>query len=228
MKILASDFDKTLYIQDSKSFEKNIDTIKKFISDGNIFIIITGRSYFNIKVLLNKYSIPYSYLICEDGAKIYDSNDYCISTVMIDPSIVNKIISTVDDHLYNYLLDDGYNYTNNINDCVKIAIPYDNFDDACLLLEEIKNNVSVEGYISDKHININSSGVNKCNALKRIMNIEKFNYNDIHVIGDDINDLEMIQHFNGVVMSEHNSILDDLNKKNYDYLYMYIEELCKN
>jgi len=227
MKILASDFDKTLYIQDLESFEKNINTIKKFISDGNIFIIITGRSYFNIKVLLNKYSIPYSYLICEDGAKIYDSNDYCISTVMIDPSIVNKIISIVDDHLYNYLLDDGYNYTNNINDCVKIAIPYDNFDDACLLLEEIKNNVSVEGYISDKHININSSGVNKCNALKRIINIESFNYNDVYVIGDDINDLEMIEHFNGVVMSQHNTILDDLNKKNYDHLYIYIEELCK-
>jgi len=147
MKILASDFDKTLYIQDLESFEKNINTIKKFISDGNIFIIITGRSYFNIKVLLNKYSIPYSYLICEDGAKIYDSNDYCISTVMIDPSIVNKIISIVDDHLYNYLLDDGYNYTNNINDCVKIAIPYDNFDDACLLLEEIKN--AIGGYIEN-------------------------------------------------------------------------------
>ena len=227
MKILASDFDKTLYIQDLESFEKNINTIKKFISDGNIFIIITGRSYFNIKVLLNKYSIPYSYLICEDGAKIYDSNDYCISTVMIDPSILNKIISIVDDHLYNYLLDDGYNYTNNINDCVKIAIPYDNFDDACLLLEEIKNNVSVEGYISDKHININSSGVNKCNALKRIINIESFNYNDVYVIGDDINDLEMIEHFNGVVMSQHNTILDDLNKKNYDHLYIYIEELCK-
>lgn len=227
MKILASDFDKTLYIQDLESFEKNISAVKKFINDGNIFIIITGRSYFDIKVLLNKFSIPYSYLICEDGAKIYDNNDYCISTVMIDPSIVSKIITIVEDYSYTYLLDDGYNYTDNINDCVKVAIPYNNFDSACILLNEIKNNVSIEAYISDKHININSFGVNKCNALKKLMNIEQFNYKDIYVIGDDINDLEMIEHFNGAVMSQHNNILDDLNKENYDYLYMYIEELCK-
>ena len=227
MRVLASDFDKTLYIQDFDFLEKNILAIKKFINEGNIFIIITGRSYFDIKILLNKFSIPYSYLICEDGAKMYDSNDYCISTVMIDSTVVSKVISIVDNNLYNYLLDDGYNYTNNINDCIKIAIPYDNYSDACLLLDEIKKNVSVEGYISDKHININSCGVNKCNALKKLMSIEKFNYNDIYVIGDDVNDFEMIKHFNGAILSQHNSILDDLNKENYDYLYMYIEELCK-
>ena len=42
MKIIASDFDDTLYIKDDISKTKdNIDSIKKFITNGNIFIIIT-------------------------------------------------------------------------------------------------------------------------------------------------------------------------------------------
>ena len=62
MKILASDFDNTIYFLDDE--EKNIrnsEAIKKFISQGNIFCIITGRNYSDLKLLLNKYKIPYSY-----------------------------------------------------------------------------------------------------------------------------------------------------------------------
>ena len=54
MKILASDFDNTIYFLDDE--EKNIrnsEAIKKFISQGNIFCIITGRNYSDLKLLLN-------------------------------------------------------------------------------------------------------------------------------------------------------------------------------
>ena len=67
MKILASDFDNTIYFPDNDELTKdNIESIKKFITKGNIFCVITGRNYTDLKVYLNKYNIPYSYLICED------------------------------------------------------------------------------------------------------------------------------------------------------------------
>ena len=53
MKVLASDFDLTLYVEDKEIVKKNIAAISKFMKYGNIFCIITGRSYSNIKVLLN-------------------------------------------------------------------------------------------------------------------------------------------------------------------------------
>lgn len=227
MKILASDFDKTLYIDDMVNFEKNIVSINRFIKSGNIFIIVTGRSYFDIKILLNKYSIPYTYLICEDGAKIYNSNDYCIYTKMINSDIVSDIINLINKNKYNYLLDDGYNYTNNVNDCVKIDIPYNNWDNACTLLKQIKDNYNIEGYISEHYINITGASVNKKNALSTLCNIENLN-NKLYVIGDDINDLEMIEYFEGVIMDKHSTILDKLNKPIVKYLYLYIEELSKD
>lgn len=50
MKILASDFDETIYFPDNKEVNgKNIESIKNFISNGNIFCIITGRNYTDLK-----------------------------------------------------------------------------------------------------------------------------------------------------------------------------------
>ena len=76
MKILASDFDDTLFVNNKDILEKNIKAIKEFITNGNIFCIITGRNYSYLKQDLIKYNIPYSYLICCDGAKIFNNVDY--------------------------------------------------------------------------------------------------------------------------------------------------------
>ena len=55
MKILASDFDNTIYFPDNDELTKdNIESIKKFITKGNIFCVITGRNYTDLKVYLNK------------------------------------------------------------------------------------------------------------------------------------------------------------------------------
>ena len=78
MKVLASDFDNTLFVEEEISFEENIKSIREFMLMGNIFIIITGRSYTDLKQMLNKYKIPYNYLFCEDGARIYNNMDLCL------------------------------------------------------------------------------------------------------------------------------------------------------
>ena len=55
MQIIASDFDNTIYFLDSMEKNKrNIDKIKEFIKLGNLFIIITGRNYSDLKYYLNK------------------------------------------------------------------------------------------------------------------------------------------------------------------------------
>lgn len=227
MKILASDFDNTLYVSDEDVLMKNVQSIKKFVSEGNLFCIVTGRSYTGIKVLLNKYSVPYNYLICEDGAKIFNNMDYAIYTKLIPKNKVILIKETIPNSYY-YYLDDGYNKTENINDCVRVAIEYKNRDDALKLLDEIKNKVSVFGYLSSFHINITDCNVNKKMALKILCDLEELNINNLYVIGDDVNDLEMLNEFPSAIMSGHTDDLNDKKFIQYDSLYQYIEELSKN
>lgn len=229
MKILASDFDNTIYFLDDE--EKNIrnsEAIRKFISQGNIFCIITGRNYSDLKLLLNKYKISYSYLICEDGAKIFNNVDYCLDTINLDKETIEKTIPILENMNADYYLDDGYNKTTNTSDCVKIVVNCTDAEEKQKIVKNVKEKVDIHIYASRFHVNIIEKGVNKEVAIRRLFDIEKLNYNLLRVIGDNDNDYEMLKSFQGGVIKEHHKILNELHKKEYIELNNYIEELMNN
>ena len=226
MKILASDFDETIYFPDNKELnDKNVKAIKEFISKGNIFCIITGRNYTDLKNYLNELNIPYSYLICEDGAKIFNNMDYCLDTILLEEKEIKEIIEILEKENCDYYLDDGYNKTEYYNDCVKIVINCIDEKEKERLVKIIKEKVNIHIYASRKHINIIHKTVNKENALKKLFNLEHLDYSKLHVIGDNDNDYEMIKAFNGVVIKKHHEKLNELQKDEYKTLSDYIEEL---
>lgn len=225
MKILASDFDNTIYLDDAEQTKMNIEAIKRFMSFGNIFCIITGRNYTDLKKSLIEGDVPYSYLICEDGAKIFNSVDYCLDTVLLEKDEVSKIISIIKENKWEYYLDDGYNHTDNYGDCVKIVICCDDKAKQKEIVEVVKNKAVVNVYASRYHVNIIHKSVNKKNALKKLFNIEGLDYNLLHVVGDNENDYEMLDAYKGAVMKNHHEKLDKLNKKEYNTLKDYIDEL---
>ena len=65
-------------------------------------------------------------------------------------------------------------------------------------------------------------------ALEKVLVHADYHKDDLYVIGDSVNDLEMLTTFQGAIMKNHSVELDKLNKKTYDTLYEYIEELEKN
>lgn len=226
MKILASDFDNTIYfLEDIKKTKTNVNAITNFIKEGNKFLIITGRNYTDLKRLINEYKIPYNYLICEDGAKIFNANDECLKTNYLNSQDIEQIIKILKELNLDFYLDDGYNKTTNINNCVKIVLEYTDREKAEKIISTIKKQVDIHIYISSAHINIIAKDVNKKNALNSLLNIEKFNKNDIYAIGDNDNDFEMLQYFTGAVVKDHHKILDTLEKEEYATIASYIEKL---
>ena len=229
MKILASDFDNTIYLEDDKEKTlKNVEAIKEFVEKGNIFCVITGRNYTDLKIFLNELKIPYTYLICEDGAKIFNYSDYCLDTTYLDKETIEKVQPIIEKYTKDYYLDDGYNKTTNLNDCVKIVVNCIDEVEKEQIVKVIKEKNLCHIYASRVHINIIEKTVNKENALKKLINLEDLDYDKVHVIGDNDNDYEMLRYFNGGVIKKHHKKLDELNKKEYNYLYEYIEELMKN
>lgn len=224
--ILASDFDDTLYILDNEEINyKNAEQVKRFVRSGNSFCIITGRNYSDLKQELIKYDIPYTYLVCEDGAKIFNNVDYCINTIFLERKDIERIVPIIESNNWDYYLDDGYNETTNYDDCVKIVIKCDDSIKQKEIVEIIRKEVPVHVYASRSHINIINSTVNKENALKRLFNIEGLNYSKLKVIGDNDNDYEMLKTFDGAVMKNHHEKLNELHKKEFETLGDYIEEL---
>ena len=228
MKVLASDFDLTLYVDDLEIVKKNVMAIRRFMKNGNLFGIITGRNYSDIKVLLNQYDIPYHYLICQDGAKLFDPMDYCFSTVSLSREDIVRIVPVLEEYHFDYYLDDGYNETTNMDDCVKVVGVIENRREEAQKVVDILIKEGFYAYLSMYYINILDSSVNKKNALEKLLVHADCYKEDLYVIGDSVNDLEMLTSFQGAIMKNHSKELDHLGKKSYNTLYEYIEELERN
>lgn len=228
MQIIASDFDNTIYYEGKEDInKKNIEAIRKFIAEGNIFIIITGRNYTRLKKTLNENNIPYTYLVCEDGAKIFNSTDYCIDSTFLDEEEIVKVKKVLEELNVDYYLDDGYNETEYHPDCVKIVVRTSSLEEKERILNALYDKINVHIYASRNHVNIIHKTVNKEYALRRMFRIEELDISKLHVVGDDLNDYEMLKAFDGAIMKEHNPLLDDLKKEEYETLSDYIEEVLK-
>lgn len=222
-KVLFSDFDNTLFVEDEEVVDKNIEAINHFILD-NIFVIITGRTYKSVKRVLDLYSIKYTYLICKNGAEIYDKDK-----LLLKKNLKKEDIETIKEIIakYNvgYSVDDFADERFIGDDVSSIFIRRDyRLNSDCI--KEIRERTTTYNYLSPHWFNIVAENVNKALAvedLKRIIGEEV----KIYTIGDAINDKEMIKNYNGAKMKVHESYLDDLDVPAYEYFYQYVEQILK-
>lgn len=229
MKILASDFDKTLFVEDQKTLKENIENIKKWRQQGNLFVIATGRNFPFLIKDIETYQIPFDYAICNDGGKIFDNKRTCLFTKNIPLNCNQKILNRIkkSSNIREWWIDSG-------NGLVKeetkeanaiIARPIE-IEKAYPLLEQILNeNKEVHGYISDNWINITEKTVTKKTGLLHFLELVNETENNLYTIGDNYNDFDMVTSFNGAIMINHDPSLDNLNLKSYKSVKEYIDDL---
>ena len=227
MKILASDFDKTLYVSNNGVFHKNVESIIEFKNRNNLFIIITGRQYSDILPLLKKYKIPYDYLICGDGASTYDKENKLIKEILLDIKDINKIITYSKQLGLPFFLDNGKTFGSTKDQCVKIVIPYTQNESNEEMIKYLEN-LDLHVYLSDNWINITNKSANKYSIIEWILKYLELSNEDFYCIGDGINDKEMLRLFGGVAITEHHESLNELKLKKHDHFYQYVEELVKD
>lgn len=235
-KIIISDYDKTLYTND-KSMLINIDMIKKFREQGNLFVIATGRSFESLKVKLTKYSIPFDYLILSNGTVILDKS----REVILSYNISNNVVEHVVEKMNNFK---GYIESIELFDVfsedVKIANKFitkirvmtktiENAQEIALYIN--KNYTEVKAYAIDanryKFAEIISINTDKGNAIEKILKIENISEENVFTIGDGSNDIEMIKKYDGYGMTDSEQCVLDVTNKLYDNVYNLIEDKIK-
>lgn len=100
IKMLVSDYDQTFYTSD-EDIEKNKLAVKKFMEEGNIFVIATGRSYQDFRRKEEQYNIKYNYVILNHGATVLDNKGNIIYNFSIENSIIDEI-KKLRVYLYGY------------------------------------------------------------------------------------------------------------------------------
>lgn len=243
MKILGSDFDGTLNhngIDDAK-----IQAIGRWRSEGNIFAIVSGRSIDDLLRIYNGNSFECDYLIGSNGAVIAKVDGTVISSIQCDGSIATPLL--------NHLLKNGCSYayvTTNFaceiyadkGDCDRNGkytfdtlpeISYFNQISAKCSdnkkAEEITESVrecfgdALNPLKNGAFVDIVRADINKANGLYILMNLLGAKYEDVTVVGDNVNDKDMIEEFNSYAME--NGV--DTIKKLADHITPGVAELIE-
>lgn len=219
-KVLVSDFDKTFYLND-EDIKNNIVAVNKFRNNKNIFVIATGRSFFDFKKAVSKYKLEYDFAIINHGATILDKDDNIISNFSIDNDIIKEIMDDLElknsiNSFFCSCLDSRVSeYHNNIT---KINIHYSSDEIATRINDLINEKYS--SYVNSHHINkekieIVSNESSKYKAVNLLLVNYKLNENNIYTIGDGYSDIDMVNNYNGFCMV--NSVNEIKNVARYQY-----------
>ncbi len=206
-KILISDYDGTFY-QSDIDIKKNIDKVTEFRQLGNLFVIATGRSYVDLKMKIDKYKIPYDYLILNHGSLVLSKNLDIIEVFTLNKDEVDSILDyvsnnkDVDDTILISTFIKDVKDTSNI---VKIMLKLYNYDKACEVKSFVdKNYRNTKSYLvsEDNHylVEIISSKASKSLMIEKIVTKEQIENKNIFTVGDGINDIDMIKKYNGYRM----------------------------
>ena len=229
-KILISDYDQTLYLND-EDMEKNKVAIKSFREKGNLFIIATGRSYFDFQNEVDLYNFEYDYVIINHGATILDKDD----NVFVNFSIKNEVINNIknDLQLENSLnsfccskLDSRVDF--NHKDLTKIHVKYNSKEEAMLMNKIINEKYSdfvKSYYVSHNSIEIISNHTCKSNAIDILLKELNVPKNNVYTIGDSYSDIEMVKDFNGFAMEKSVEELKKVAIKEYKSVSELINEI---
>lgn len=215
MKLLVSDFDLTFF---DKDYDNNIKKVNEFVRRGNMFVIATGRPYGLLERDICNKNILYDYLICSDGAIILDKNGNIIYKNFLDDSVSAEVISVLKQDFNTEKV-----FVDKVSDGVSgIYGLFKNKKEANALLQTLTNNYSIDGYISLHWLNVLNKGITKVNGIEYLQNKLNIPASDIFVIGDGINDITMIQKYNGYTISKKqqektvtsfSSFMNIINKK---------------
>ena len=196
MKLIVSDFDLTFF---DDNYDENIKLVNGFVDKGNIFVIATGRSYELLEKEIKNKNIKFKYLICSDGAVILDDSLNILKQIVFDECI-NEIIENLkkDTNLLSIDIDSNAEGISGVY-CIFNDIEY-----ASKVLENIKQKYNVDGYVTTHGINIINKSISKVNGIDYIKGILKIEDKNIYTVGDSINDVEMIEKYNGYWIGKNN------------------------
>lgn len=211
-KILISDFDGTLFVNDKEILE-NAKMIKEFRAKGNIFIISTARNYSSMKEACNKYNIEVDYFFCDLGAVLLDNEGNVLYKKYISLDDRKNIETVILDY-EKIAVVKRYGTTSKQDKDVqnvveyKIESNYETLEEIKKKLDKVIKNVKTQ-ITEDNRLIIHTS--TKEQIIDIFINKNNIDINSIFTIGDELDDLEMLIQYNGYRMNKSNKKLQESN-----------------
>lgn len=215
MKVLISDFDGTLFV-DEEGLIKNSKKIKEFRKKGNIFIINTARNFYAIKKSCIDYKIDVDYFFCDLGSVILDNNGnvlYKKYINRIDRNIIEKIIEMYEQNIIVKRYGTNDKQSKDILDVVEYKIE-GKYEILSAIKSQIqKNIIDLKTQITEDNKLIVHSNT-KQQVIDYFVKKNNINIDSVYTIGDELDDLEMLMLYNGYRMTQCNEKIKQSIEKN--------------
>lgn len=248
-KLFATDFDGTLSQYPHGVTDEYLEKIEKFRAAGNVFGIVTGRTYSNAEYIIKDYLKYCDFIMCMTGAYAIDTNGETIFEYSGDGALLPDILKTIASIGTGYLffadgrksyqidldkkVDDSHEgiiearrhktFTQ-INACFD---PEDHFRYAVDLLRK-KYGDAISININGHCVDIPPAGVDKGVTVARIADHFGVDYADVFTAGDNDNDVPMIERFNGYTVPHGSEACKRAAKKVLINVGQMLDDVMKN
>lgn len=192
MKLIASDFDGTIFI-DEKIKTEDIEAIRDFQDKGNLFGLVTGRTYHSLFVLIEGKIDP-DFIIANNGSHIFVKNGTDMIEILKYSLDQDKLRDVIDYYGRTYptkLFTDKDRAIDDIRDLregeeiLSLAIYSDH-----MLENPLHEDFSFHKSIGV--IDVINSAVSKQTGIEFIKDFYGFD-KEIIAIGDDFNDISFLE-----------------------------------
>lgn len=189
--ILASDFDGTIFIE-GKISKKDIQAIRDFQAAGNLFVLVTGRSFSSLFPLIENKIAPNA-IIANNGGHIFVNNNGRLEEVFKAEIPLLKAKRFLEYYL-KHIPNEIAIFTDN-----KKLKNLENINEAIMALA-IYSDKEITNYFQDDFdfhysigvIDVVKKGINKQRGIEIIEKYYSIN-EEIIAIGDDYNDIDFLK-----------------------------------
>ena len=209
MKLIASDFDGTVY-KGGRISDEDIAAIERWQEQGNVFGIVTGRGS-DIFSRAKELGVTLDYAIVYNGAQVIDRAGTVLHEEIFDLSWEKRYFDFVNRFeqaepgvaIYATRASDGAGGKNEPYGILQLALVLPSPEDASRLTELLNEKFGEEliSYANWSCINTVRRGVSKATGIAAYAAHLGIAREDIYAVGDAHNDLPMLTAYDGYVVN---------------------------
>lgn len=230
MKIIGSDFDGTI-LNNREILDSTRKQIQAFREQGNLFVIVTGRSPKTFIEAIPYYQIDFfDYAICANGAVVFDQMLRPLRTQTIHQSHALQLVEQLLDAYENIYI--GVNTLEN-NIVIQSREDIPNIDDdvvsIALAFETVEQRISfdikfddVDIFCNHRYMDIVPKGVSKAVVLSDLF--KGLHGKELYTIGDGENDICMLECTNNSFTFHH---VDGIVKNSANHIMHHIDDVLR-
>ncbi|MDF2564441.1 MAG: HAD-superfamily hydrolase, subfamily [Massilibacillus sp.] len=246
LKVAASDFDGTLFI-DNTICPENVEGVRKWRAAGNKFGVVTGRDYGMLVPQLDYFGISYDFAVCNNGAIIFGENGKVLYQAEI-PEQALYVVAThpcVADSLHvafsqaersciyreregSWMVREAKQWQfllkmieiaeiHELSRVHQIALGFASLDGAAEAARQINLLFGDTVYACQNRgsVDITPIGIDKSKGIEKLLELKAWQDAEVHVIGDEINDLPMMHKFNGYAVESARAVIKREVKRSF-------------